>query len=429
MATLLIIEDNRSLAVALSAAAESIGLQTQMAPTLKSARSFLNEQTFNGILLDIGLPDGHGLDLIKQWQWQQKPEVAIITAHGEIENAISARKLGIAHFFDKPINFEELQTFFNSLCQPQVLPSPRKPQQPSPFVGAAPAMRSVFRKISHACASDQPVVISGALGTGKSHVAHMIRQASNRSHEAVTLQPSLLLGEPELTEAVLSAKGKILIIESVVALSPALQLSLVHTLDKLADKAPRLIVTTNDEGLLKHVKEGNVLHDLYMRLQVLEVSLPPLKERLDDLPAIANCFLGELAANASPRLDHAVIETLNNYDWPGNLRELRNVINHAIVASSGGPQITPAHLPAYLITPTSRRQTTDEDLSFGLKLWVDHELTAESNYKQISSKLENILLKILLDRFDGKPSHLASALSMNRSTLRKKLKGYDANES
>lgn len=418
-ASLLIIEDNRSLAIALSAAAESCGLQTQMAPTLTRARTILNQQSFIGILLDIGLPDGHGLDLINHWQWKQKPEVAVITAHGEIENAIFARKLGIAHFFDKPVNFDELQTFFHSLSQPHILSSPTSPQKTSPFVGAAASMRPVFRQISHACATHLPVVIAGASGVGKSHVANLIQQTSCLSDEHSVLQVSSSLREQPLIDAITTAQGKTLTLESIQTLSPSLQNLLVHTIDKLGKEVPRLLATTDEGGLLKHVEENNFLRDLYLRLQVLEISLPPLKERLDDLPALVDCFLGELGTNTLSRVDQSVFDAFMNYDWPGNLRELRNVMNHAIITSAGTRIISLDHIPSHLISPITRRKTTDEDLEFGLKLWAEQQLESETSYKEINAKLERLLLKILLNRFNGKPSHLASALSINRSTLRK----------
>ncbi|MFC7337969.1 sigma-54-dependent transcriptional regulator [Haloferula chungangensis] len=422
-ASLLIVEDHHALAVAIAAGAERCGLTTSFAPTLARARELLRSHEFTGILLDIGLPDGHGLELIEGWDFPHKPEIAVVTAHGEIENAIAARKLGIARFFDKPVDFEELQSFFQSLTistGPEVSPRPDE-NRASTFVGASPAMRPVFRQIAHACASDQAVVIRGAAGTGKSHVARIIQQSSSSLPPRPILHASALLDESELANAVTEARESALIIESISALSSQLQALLARTLDQLGKQAPRLIVTTGEEGLLKQVADGRFDQDLYYRLQILEVSLPPLKERLDDLPALSACFLGELDASISTRLDESVLDTFTQYDWPGNLRELHNVINYAIITSGGAPLITRQFIPEHL-AGIPRHHAKDGALSHALEFWVDRKLEEPLSYKDISADLEGLLLRILLRRFEGKQSHLAAALSINRSTLRKKLR-------
>ncbi|MGB6223158.1 sigma-54-dependent transcriptional regulator [Haloferula sp.] len=423
-ASLLIVEDHHALAVALAASAERSGLHTQLAPSLARAREILHKQAFTGLLLDIGLPDGHGLRLVENWEWLHKPEIAIITAHGEIENAIAARKTGVAHFFDKPVDFEALQAFFASLTASTSPPVSAAATQAKPgqFVGASPAMRPVFRQISHACASTQPVVICGATGTGRSHVAQLIQQSSSSSQPLPAIHASSVLGEHELIDTIRNATGSSLIVESISSLTPTAQDHLVRALDQLGEEAPRLIVTTGEDGLLKQVTDGHFNQDLYYRLQILQVSLPPLKDRRDDIPAICACFLGELGANTNTRLDEEALDIFIHYDWPGNLRELRNAISYALVTSAGTPIITPQFIPEHLAgTPSHQRK--DDALSHALEFWVDQKLEGgNTNYKGISADLEGLLLRILLRRFDGKPSHLAAALSINRSTLRKKLR-------
>ncbi|BCX49254.1 DNA-binding transcriptional response regulator, NtrC family [Haloferula helveola] len=420
---LLIVEDHHALAVAIAAAAERSGLETRLAPSLARARELLQAERFNGLVLDIGLPDGHGLDLVENWQWPDKPEIAVITAHGEIENAIKARKIGIARFLDKPVDFDELQSFFElvaAAAEPDQ-PAESAPSPPSPFVGAAPSMRPVFRQISHACASDQPVVVCGATGTGRTQVATLIRQSANRGGPFRVLHASAQVTENELRDAVTGSRGGHLIIESVAALPHELQAQLIHTLDTETESAPRLIVTTGEEGLLEHVNEGSFEQELYYRLQILEVSLPPLKERIDDIPAIAACFLGELDSTTHSRIDPEVFDIFTRYDWPGNLRELRNVINFALVTSAGSSRIGIEHIPDHL-SGIPAHHAKDDALSHALDCWVDRNLGPETEYKELSAELEGLLLRLLLRRFDGKPSHLAAALSINRSTLRKKLK-------
>ena len=423
MKTLLIVEDHHALAVATSAAAERSGLKTRLAPSLAVARELLDQDRVDGILLDLGLPDGNGLDLIRDWSWRDKPEIAVITAHGAIENAIDARKLGIARFLDKPVDFEELQTFFNSVAAAS---SPEeKPELPehrfAAFIGASPAMRPVFRQIAHACASDQGVVIRGDTGTGKSQAVHLIAQASAQELPARVLYASSLLDEDELTQAVHSSQNGQLIIESVESLALEQQSLLARMLDQLKGRAPRLIVTTHEEGLLPLVAQGRLQQDLYYRLQILEVCLPPLKDRSEDIPALVDGFLGELSAASHTGIDDSVLEVFARYDWPGNLRELRNVINFALVTSAGAAAITTEHIPDHLAGIPKRHGRSDA-LSLAMEPWVDRQLEDAADYKTLSARLENIVLSILLERYHGKPSHLASALGINRTTLRAKLK-------
>ncbi len=423
-ASILIVEDHHALAVALAATAERSGLRATLAPTLARAREILGREEFTGLLLDIGLPDGHGLELVERWEWPQKPEIAVITAHGEIENAIAARKLGIARFFDKPVDFEELQTFLHTLTVPAGPPPEPANASTSAFVGASPAMRTVFRQIAHACASDQPVVIRGDAGTGKSHVARLIQQSAHPSVPALVAHASAGMTGRELADLLERAKGRTLVIEAIGALPPDLQTELVGHLDRLDRQAPRLIVTTGGEGLFKEVTEDRFSQDLYYRLQILEVALPPLTERLDDIPALCACFLGELDASTASRLDDGVLALFARYDWPGNLRELRNVINYALVTSAGTPLVTRDHIPDHLVGPPSHH-TRDDALSHALNHWIDRRMDADITYKDLSAELEGLLLRLLLRRFDDKPSHLAAALSINRSTLRKRLR-HDA---
>ncbi|MCH7228330.1 sigma-54-dependent transcriptional regulator [Haloferula sp. A504] len=426
MKTLLIVEDHHALANAIAAAAERSGLETLLAPTLAKARDRLDRGPVDGILLDIGLPDGHGLDLMREWRWDHKPETAVITAHGEIGNAIDARKLGIARFLDKPVDFQELGAFFELVAAAS--PSPETPEQPagrfSPFVGASPIMRPVFRQISHACASDQPVVIRGATGTGKSQVARLIQHASEPGRPFHILHASPLLDEDTLAGAVQSTRGGQLVIEAIDSLTAGLQTLLVRVLDQAKEHAPRLIVTTDEAGLLPRVNEGTLQQELYYRLQVLEIDLPLLRERRDDIAAISDCFLGELNAAANTQIAPEVLGVFANYDWPGNLRELRNAINYALVTSAGARLITPDHIPGHL-AGIPARHGEDDALALALEAWVERRMEAEPDYKELSTSLENLLLEDLLRRFDGKPSHLASALAINRTTLRNKLRRID----
>lgn len=423
MNTLLLVEDHHALAVAMSAAAERSGLEVLQAPSLASAREHLTERRVDGILLDLGLPDGNGLDLIRDRAWIQPPEIAVITAHGGIENAIAARQLGVGRFLDKPVDFDELREFFElvgTVNRATTTPEDSKVQI-SPFIGASASMRPVFRQIAHTCASEHPVVIHGATGTGKSQVAHLIHKSGSSDRPAIILHASSLTEEEELTATFRKSDGGSLIIESVEGLPPRMQAHLTRLIDQPGSEGPRIIATTDEEGLHPRVHEGSFQSDLYYRLKILELHLPTLSERSDDIPALCDCFLGELDASATTGFDDDVLAIFSNYDWPGNLRELRNVVNFALVTSAGARKITPRHIPEHL-SERPRPSRESDTMTLALEAWVDQQLEDNTDYKELIGNLEGRLLGILLDRFDGKPSRLASALAMNRTTLRNKLK-------
>ena len=173
---------------------------------------------------------------------------------------------------------------------------------------------------------------------------------------------------------------------------------------------------------------GDFRSDLYYRLQVMEVRLPTLRERRDDIPALADFFTGELAPGRLVELTPDSLKILASHDWPGNLRELRNVISYALTAAGGAPQIDSSHFPVHLPAAAGAGVKSDtglpEDLSRALLRWVATRLCEDSRpaYDELAGTLERGLLRELLPHFDGKLARLATALQANRATLRRKLR-------
>lgn len=431
--SLLIVEDNRSLSLAISAMAERCGLQPTAVPTLSRAREALRGGVdgFDIVLLDIGLPDGHGLDLLKENLIAPSTHLAVVSAHGDIETTIDARKLGAAHFFDKPINFEALENFLTEYCslssstESGVAPSEAGSQTSAatPLIGASAKMRPVFQQIAQACATSHAVVLRGEAGTGKSHIARLI-QANSTPSKSSTFIATQQTDPGELADHLEGHPESILLIENLTSLSRKCHEQLLLGLDKLQDQAPRLIVTVGEEGLYEHVLSKQLLPELYYRLQVLEIHLPPLRERLDDVPALAAYFFGELDSNPTRQFSPELVSELQHYSWPGNLHELRNLISYLLVTHTESPLLQRDHLPPHILGQEEARGSKHDPFSDALSDWVSRHLDNDEElptYKELHGKLEKQLLELLMERFDHKPSHLAKALSMNRVTLRKKL--------
>lgn len=410
----LIVEDERALSLALAAAVRHAGASSELAPTAAQARQKLEGAgPFDAMILDIGLPDQSGLAFLESLPKSKRPPTLVITAHGEIENAIAARQLGVREFFSKPLDFE---SFLGSLARLFREMAPAEPVSPSitresvgtdgAFIGAAPAMRAVFQQVAQACASEEPVMIRGETGTGKTHVARLIRRQS---------------GIPA---------DQMVIVEDVGALSPGRQVDLLGRIESAEAAVPRVLATCGMD-LLEAVARGEFRSDLYYRLQVLEVRLPPLRERLEDLPVLTSFFAGQLAPDRLIEMTDAALKRLSSHDWPGNLRELRNVMSYALTAAAGATRIDLPHLPDYLArvgggggAGSAVTGLTDE-LRRELARWIKARLGEDPlpTYRELADAIESELLRDLLGHFDGKLARLASEMKANRATLRRKLKG------
>ena len=421
---ILIVEDNRALGAALAAAASQTGARTELVATASMARKELEASgdPFAAMILDIGLPDQNGLAFLESLPESCRPPTIVITAHGELENTIQARKLGVLAFFPKPLDFAAFKEALESLIEPSA--QQEGPEETSStFIGAASAMRPVFQQIAQACASDVPVLISGETGTGKSLVAQIIqRDGMKRGSPAKVFQSAPTHPAHGLTSALEGSTGGSLILEDVGSLDMEAQAELLGHWEDGQSTFPRILATSNG-NLRESVESGTFRSDLYYRLQVLEIRMPPLRERMGDLDSLFSFFLGQLQPGRGLQLDKAVASQLHQYDWPGNLRELRNVASFAVTASSPGAMVLPTHLPEYILeTPGKPTAMPADSLDDALEQWLDREDGLPS-YRELAEELERRLLNRLLPKFDGKLARLAKEMGANRSTLRKKLRG------
>ncbi|GAA5496523.1 regulatory protein AtoC [Rubritalea halochordaticola] len=418
---LLIVEDHRALALALSAAGERLGFSAIAVPNLAQAKKEIERGEPQAILLDLGLPDGKGFDLLDAYGDKTPPPTAMLTAHGEIDNAIIAKKSGIAEFFVKPVDFGELEKFLHRALDVAEEAEESHGFSVS-FVGNAPCMRPVFQQIAQACASQQPVMICGASGTGRSHVARLIHQHLDGEGSCEVVSCADVQGDTDWQEIISRAKGGCVVLDNIDQLALESQVALTDCVS--VGSGVKWISIAPETGLRDAVQAHSFHPDLYYRLQGVEINLPTLKDRLEDLPALCSLFLADIAPTKTIELDKEFLSILQSQTWKTNLRELKNVMRYAVISSNGRDKLLPEDLPENYtahVSESSKKSRTpiQEALENWLQGWFEN---GNPHYKDMHDALEKDLLELLLERYEGNQALMARTLDMNRATLRKKLK-------
>lgn len=424
----LIVEDDRALSLALAATVRQAGVESDQVATAAQARKALREAAspYAALILDIGLPDENGLKFLESLSPEARPPTIVVTAHGDLDNAITARKLGIRDFFTKPLDFEAFKKTLRQLVD-QERDTATLPQPGAAYIGASPAMRPVFQKIAHACGCDDSVLITGQTGTGRSLTASQIQRHSSRSGKpCVTLRTMGRDQTEQVCRALDEAGDGVLILDDLAGLNLDAQAELLRRWEQENERLPRILAVSG-ETLREDVQAGQFRPELFYRLQVLEVHLPPLRERMEDIPALFGYFLAQLQPGRSLNVDQSVLDQLERYPWPGNLRELRNVASFVVTSCAGGNRVTMADLPAHICAeiPEGDQQSPEEaGLENALDAWLG-ETGQLPPYRELARRLDHILARRLLRRFDGKLARMAEALEANRTTLRKRLKSSE----
>jgi two-component system, NtrC family, response regulator HydG len=405
-------------------------------------------------IVDLMMPNLDGLELCERIR-RRRPalEVVVMTAFGSIENAVKAMRAGAFDFLTKPFpsNDAVLIVVEKAVERRRLLDRTRYLERQidmqarfENIVGQAPRMIEIFRLIETVAATDATVLLLGESGTGKELVARAVHERSARArrpflaHNCSALTETLLEAElfghakGAFTGAVASrrglfeeAHGGTLFLDEIGDVAQATQVRLLRALQEGEVKPVgssetrkvdvRVVAATNVD-LEKAVAEGRFREDLFYRLNVVSVELPPLRERRDDIPLLAMHFLSRLARRRGltpPEVAPEVIRRLGEHDWPGNVRELENAIERALVVSRGGP-ITLDHLPPALGRGPERkpRRAADLDRPF-----------SEAR-RAVIERFERGYLEDVLKRAEGNMAEAARLAGVDRSNLRRLLVRY-----
>jgi two-component system, NtrC family, response regulator AtoC len=438
---ILVIEDETAALRALSCLLSDEGYKVFEAPYGQIGLTLAREQLPDLVLLDIRLPDVNGLEVLGRLRQEHcDAAVLIMTADTTSSNAIQATRLGAFDYIAKPINDEHLLVLIRRALDYRELEREVRdlrsaaPQQPlSTFVGHSPAMQEVYKIIGRVAASDITALLFGESCTGKELAADAIHAFSERSKgplvkvNCAAIPDSLL--EEELfghekgafTNAVVRRIGRFeeadkgtIFLDEIGDLSPALQVKLLRviqekTIERLGNNTPirvdfRLIAATAQD-LPAMVKTGRFREDLYYRLNVVTIPLPPLRERREDIPFLVQRFLARSERPVTIRQD--ALERILAHDWPGNVRELENVVARAMVLAPGGV-ITPECIQF----ARGRRDSSTA--------WLD-QIPHHEGYWTILKQVEGQLIRAALAEAHGNKAEAARILGVRRRLLYEKL--------
>jgi two-component system response regulator PilR (NtrC family) len=359
----LVVDDEADLRELLSLTLVRLGLDVDTAESVSVARSRLEGRRYSLCLTDMRLPDGTGLDLVREVAQSAGPPIAVITAYGSAENAVAALKAGAFDYLTKPVDVEQLRMLVRSAVKAGagVEGNASGPPALARLTGEAPAMRQLRAIIVRLASSMAPVMIHGESGSGKELAARAIHGASSRG-----LLPFVPVNCGAIPETLMEAEffgyrkgaftgadrdregffqaaaGGTLFLDEVAELPLAMQVKLLRAIQERRvrkvgssseDPVDVRIVSATHQDLAALVSKGRFRQDLFYRLNVIEVRVPPLRDRLDDVPQLAAAILARIAernGRPPPQLAPAAVEALRSYRFPGNVRELENILERAV---------------------------------------------------------------------------------------------------
>lgn len=383
--SILIVDDDAPTVFGFSKFLVDSGFEVKSATSLHEAEATLLSKNLDFILLDLTLPDGNGVDWIPKIK-KKNPDttIIIITGDGEISSVVETMRKGADHYLTKPVKLDDLNAFIRKDLELQKLRRKdeafrRTQKRVEPYFGNSPAMKHIFEVASLSADSESVVLLEGETGTGKGLLARWIHERSLRAAQpfvevnCASLRGELLSSElfghvkGAFTSAVQDrqglievANGGILFLDEIGDMDLATQAMFLKAIEektyrRLGETKERysdfrLICATN-RNLSESVDAGRFRNDLFYRISVFPITLPSLHERFDDLPGLVQNILKSLRPQVPPLADD-VIPALKAYNWPGNIRELRNMLERALILSQG-QTITTAHFPGLETTKHS----------------------------------------------------------------------------
>jgi DNA-binding NtrC family response regulator len=457
---LLIVDDEEAARYGMRRALSNFDYAIAEAESVADARTKLSREPADLLLLDVNLPGTSGLDYLRELKSQDgSPLVVILTAHGSERTAVEAIKSGAHDYLAKPFEVDELRLIVRNALETVRLRRENERLRETiaretgkgdgTFIGESKAMMRVRAMIEKVAETDATVLVRGESGTGKELVARAIHERSLTRRKGAFVAVNCAALPSELIESELfghekgaftgasarrhgkfeQADGGTLFLDEIGDMSANVQAKLLRALEER--RIERLggnetigvdvrIISATHRPLEQEIAAGNFRSDLFYRLRVVEIEIPPLRERREDIPALARAFAALSAARyniESKTLSPAVLRRLIEYDWPGNVRELRNTIERAVVLAEG-EELTPRDLPEEInakATDAKTKQTISETPDA-----LDVPFTGD--FREDRREFERRYIARCLDDAGGNVTRAAAQLGMHRQSLQHKLR-------
>jgi DNA-binding NtrC family response regulator len=466
MTHVLIVDDEPSICWGFRELLADEGHDVSIASSAEEALDMADREAPDAVVLDVRLPGRDGLSTIQDLRRRIGPApIIVITAFGNLDTAVRALEEGAYDYLTKPFDLEQISEVLRRALRRSsaaaITPaSDDRPIAPQIFVGTSPAMQSVFKQIALVAPSDVPVLITGESGTGKELVAQAIHRHSRRN-EAPFLPTSLAALSPGLIESELFghvrgaftgadqtrqgllelADGGTVFLDEIGDVPLPVQVKLLRAIeqhevtpvgDGRARRADFRVLAATNRPLNELVARGEFREDLFYRLGVFHIHVPPLRERVEDIPVLARSFLQAAAPDGGTRgLSAGALRELSSRSWPGNVRELRNAVERAAVVARG-EEIDAHHFPPPSPISARANRSSAEELRLLTTKWVAEQITHDGQgdtgdspngdlLERFLRVSEPPLLKAVLLHCGGNRAAAAKMLGIHRATLRQKL--------
>ncbi|MBE9475732.1 MAG: response regulator [Proteobacteria bacterium] len=446
--TVIVADDDRTIRTVLTQALTRAGCKVRATSNIATLWRWVEEGEGDVVISDVMMPDGNGLDLLPQIH-KKRPDlpVIIISAQNTVMTAIKASELGAYDYLPKPFDLKELLTKISRALSHSTMPA--KPvvsgdggPQNLPLIGSSPAMQDVYRVVARVLNTDLNVMISGQSGTGKNLLATTLHDLGHRRAAAfVTIHAASATADRIsriLQDENQTPKGSTIYLDEIAEMPMDAQLRLLDMMQTpiIVDKNLRFISSTQ-KSLPDLINEGMFREDLFYRLSVMPMTLPPLRDRMDDISELTLHFLQKFAAQGQPlkTISGKALEHMRTAFWPGNVRELENFVLRVSILCPEDQITTQLVEDSLKQMPKSVPETVslgDDRLSSAIEIHLKRyfdlhgdELPPPGLYNRILREVELPLIALTLSATRGNQIKTAELLGINRNTLRKKISDLD----
>lgn len=452
--TILVADDDRTIRAVLTQALTRAGCKVRATGSIETLWRWIDEGDGDVVISDVNLPDGDGLEMLPAIKRKRKDlPVIIISAQNTVITAIKASELGAYDYLPKPFDLKKLLSKVNKALSNQgsnnnIIQQDGAVDQELPLIGSSPLMQDVYRFLARVLHTDLSTIITGESGTGKDLLAHTMHDLGPRapmdfvrinisSSNIDKIEGTLIGGKEDLNISP-ALKSSTIYFDEISEMSDETQLQLLDLLrsDAVISKNYRFI-SSSRLSLQNLISQGIIREDLFYRLNVVNINLPPLRDRVGDIPDLTKHFLQQSALSGMPKkvISAKAIQLLQNAPWAGNIRELENFINSLVVLISD-EEITPNHVEENLnLIPSVNSNELDADngklsssVEKHIKRYFDlhgDSLPPPGLYNRILKEIELPLIALSLSATRGNQIKTSELLGINRNTLRKKIKDLD----